>query len=310
MESAGNSGNAIERVTLCDARELILKRVSPEWDWMSRATHDHGRLRFMWENGLFDRIPDSIDHTTEAVELEGDAWNVFMRDVSHTLIAPDATFDRADVVRVLSAMRQLHDEFWGERFPELCSLVDRYTLLSPATAQRERELGNHHGEIISRGWEAFPELVSGDVADAVLAVAEDPSLLAAQLEQFEHTLIHGDRRLGNLGFSGDRVVLIDWGERVGSAPPAVELAWFIGFDAYRMEMAPDDVINEFRRLYADTFDEHALQLALIGGLVQLGGVISLWIVSENDEARQQPYRSELSWWDTAVAKALEVWSPS
>ncbi len=46
LESAGNSGNVIEHVTLRDGRELVLKRVSPEWDWMSRVTHDRGRLGF------------------------------------------------------------------------------------------------------------------------------------------------------------------------------------------------------------------------------------------------------------------------
>lgn len=197
----------------------------------------------------------------------------------------------------------------GESFPELCSLVDRYTLLAPGTMQRERELGNHHGEVISRGWEAFPELVSREVADVIFALAEQPSLLAEQLGKCEQTLVHGDLRLGNLGFSEDRVVLIDWGERVGSAPPAVELAWLIGFDAYRMEVSPDDVIAEFRILYGDRFDETALQLSLIGGLVQLGGVISLWIVNESDEAQRHLYRSELSWWDKTVKNALESWSP-
>lgn len=135
-------------------------------------------------------------------------------------------------------------------------------------------------------------------------------MLAEQLERCEQTLIRGDLRLGNLGFSEDRVVLIDWGERVGSAPPSVELAWFIGFDSYRMEVAPDDVIVEFRRLYRDRFDETALQLSLIGGLVQLGGVISLWIVNESDEAQRHLYRSELSWWDRTVAKPSSAGLPA
>src|SRR5687767_14206656 len=38
-QSQGNSGNTIERVRLGDGRRLILKRVSPEWDWLSRATN-------------------------------------------------------------------------------------------------------------------------------------------------------------------------------------------------------------------------------------------------------------------------------
>jgi hypothetical protein len=36
VQSDGNSGNTIEQVTLGDGRQLLLKRVSPEWDWMAR----------------------------------------------------------------------------------------------------------------------------------------------------------------------------------------------------------------------------------------------------------------------------------
>jgi hypothetical protein len=73
-------------VTLGDGRQLLLKRVSPEWDWMARETHDQGRLGFMWENGLLDRVPPVIDHTIVAVEDDGEALNVFMRDASAALI--------------------------------------------------------------------------------------------------------------------------------------------------------------------------------------------------------------------------------
>lgn len=308
LDSAGNSGNLIERVTMRDGRSLVLKRVSPDWDWMSRVSGDRGRLVSLWETGFFHRLPPAIDHATIAVEAAGSVWNVFMRDVSSALVAPDERVSADDVQRVLSAMHALHDTFWDERFPDLCSLEDRYTMFSPRIAGHERQLGNPHGEAISRGWEAFPDLVSNDVATAILGVADRPQVLATQLAKFDHTLIHGDVRLGNLGFDGERIVLIDWGERVGSAPPAVELAWFIGFDAYRLEAPPDDVVATFSVLYGTRSSDTALHLALIGGLVQLGGIMSLWVVSAPDEARRRLYRSHLSWWDTTVARALDACS--
>lgn len=79
---------------------------------MSRATHDRGRLGFMWDNGLFGRVPAVIDHATVSVETEGNAWSVFMRDVSSSLVAPDARFDRGGVLSVLDAMRRLHEACW------------------------------------------------------------------------------------------------------------------------------------------------------------------------------------------------------
>jgi hypothetical protein len=67
--------------------------------------------------------------------------------------------------------------------------------------------------------------------------------------------------------------LIDWGERAGGAPPAVELGWFLGFDALRLDVSKDDVIQDFRSLYGGRLDETALHLSLVGSLVQIGGLL-------------------------------------
>jgi hypothetical protein len=310
MGDGGNSGSVVERVTLRDGRRLILKRVSPEWDWMARTTNDGGRLSAMWEDAIFDRMPSVIDHTIVDVEMDGDAWNIFMRDAASDLLPHDRRVSREDVRRILSAMHEMHEIFREEGFPDLCSLVDRYVLLSPKNVRREQELDNPHGHILSRGWEAFPEFVSETVAEAIFAVGDKPKLLAEQLATCEQTLVHGDVRLGNLGFEGDRVILIDWSERVGMAPPAVELAWFIGFDAIRMDASPNDVLADFCDLYRDRFDERALQLALIGGLLQVGPVLGISVVNEKDVDRRRALVSQLEWWDETVRKALETWSPN
>ena len=309
LDSAGASGNTVERVTLGDGRTLICKRVSPEWDWLSRATNDHGRALSMWTSGLFDRIPPAIHHATVAVEKDGAGWNVFMHDVSGALVPADRRIGRASVHRVLAATAELHLAFWGERFPELCGLEDRYRLLSPQTARREVELGNPVGEKLIRCWEVFSELVPNDIAAAILPIVDRPALLAEQLDKCEQTLVHGDVRLSNLGFLDDQVVLIDWGERTGTAPAAVELASFLAFDARRFDVSRDDVIADFRSLYGDHFDETALQLALIGGLVQLGCYFLLDMVWVGGDSARASAMAELGWWTTTVATALETWSP-
>jgi hypothetical protein len=309
LGAAGGSGNPVEYVTLADGRQLICKRVSPEWDWISRATNDRGRADWMWRNGVFDRVPLAVDHATVAVEADDNGWSIFMRDVSDVLVPPDQRLDRASVRRVLAAMAELHLAFWGERFPELCGLEDRYLLLSPQTARREVQLGNAVGEMINRCWDAFRELVPGDVANAILTIAERPALLAEQLEKREQTLIHGDLRLSNLGLSDDGVVVIDWGERTGSAPAAVELASFLAFDARRIDASRDEMIADFRELYGDRFDHTALQLALIGGMAQLGCNFVLDLVLRGGDAERAAAMAELAWWTPAVAKALETWSP-
>lgn len=309
LVSRGASGNTLERVTLRDGRELIRKEVSPEWDWISRATNDDGRVVTMWERGLFERLPCTIDHATVAAERAGDRWSVFMHDVSAALVPADRRLDRTELRRVLAAVADLHLAFWGERFPDLCTLEDRYHLLSPRTARREQERGERVGDIISRCWELFTELVPGDLATAILALANRPALLAEQLDRCEQTLVHGDVRLNNLGFSDDRVVLVDWGERTGSAPAAVELASFLVFDANRFDVSRDDVVSDFRNLYGDRFDDTALQLALIGGFVQLGCHFTLSIALGGGDEAQAAANAELEWWTPKVASALEMWSP-
>ena len=310
LESDGNSGNTIESVTLLDGRNLILKRVSPQWDWMARETHDDGRLVEMWESGVLARAPNRIDHAILAVERDGEGWNVFMRDVSSELIRHGERFDRAGVRRILSATSELHEAFWGVSLPEVCTLEDRYSLFSPATGRRELDRGSRHGTVFTTGWEAFFEQVPVEIAEAVSAILERPQVLTEQLDRCEQTLIHGDLRLGNLGFSDGRIVLIDWGERVGMAPPAAELGWFLGFDGWRLDVSKDQVIADFRELYGERCDETALQLSLIGSLVQLGGLLGFWLTQERTDEGRAVWMEQLSWWVTTVEGALGIWSPA
>ena len=124
-------------------------------------------------------------------------------------------------------------------------------------------------------------------------MAEQPAPLAALLDTCEPTLIHGDVRLNNLGFSDSRIVLVDWGERTGGAPAPVELASFLIFDAKRLDVSRDDVVADFRSLYGDRFDEKALELALIGGFVQLGCHFTLPLAL-GAETRREPRRAQNS----------------
>ena len=309
LGSAGGSGNRLERVRLRDGRELIRKEVSPAWDWISRATRDDGRVVRMWQRGLFERFPSTIDHATVAAEHHGDRWSVFMRDVSAQLVPADRRLGRTEVRRVLGCLADLHIAFWGERFDGLCALEDRYNLLSPPTGRSEQERGERAGALITRCWEHFVELVPTEVATAILEMAERPALLAGLLEGCEQTLVHGDVRLNNLGLCDDRVVLVDWGERTGNAPAAVELVSFLVFDAKRFDVSRDEVVGDFRGLYGDRLDEKSIELAMIGAFVQLGCHFTLPIALGGGDHARAAASAELAWWTPKVAAALEKWSP-
>ena len=267
----------------------------------------------MWEAGLVGRMPPNVEHGIVAVEADEGGWDVFMRDLSACLLPTGARLDRAGVARVLSAVADVHDEFWGEAFPELCSIEDRYHLLSPRTIRRERELGNS-ADALTAGWEAFAEHVPAEIAAVMLPLIEDPTPLADLLRTCEQTLIHGDLRLDNLGFTDDGIVLLDWGSMTGMAPPAVEFMWFLGFDALRMDCTREEVIADFLALYGDGVDERAMDLAVVGGFVHLGCHLGLGMLGRSptmshlpgdQAAKRAAADAELWWWLRAVDTALE-----
>jgi len=306
----GRSGSLLERVTLAGGEAVVVKHVRAASDWIMRATHDDGgRVATLWSSGLLRRVPAVIEHAILAVERDGDGWVVVMRDVSAALLPDAARLSRAASRRVLEAAAALHAAFRDEPPLALCSLADRYGFLSPATARREAGGPDQVPKLIARGWERLPELLPADVAEAVLAVAERPEPFAAELARFPATLVHGDLKLGNVGFLGERVVLLDWGTQTGWAPAAVEVVWYLAVNASRIDATREQVLDDFRAAEGERHDEDALRLALLGGLVQLGWDKALHATEHPDPAVRARERADLDWWTARARDALERWSP-
>jgi hypothetical protein len=311
LRHGGFSGAGLEHVLTDGAESLVLKRVCRDDDWLMRAARDEGRIGTLWESGVFARIPSAIDHAVVAVERDAEGWLVFMRDVSTTLFGDTRVITRAENLRILAAAAALHNRFWDEEpLPGLCRLAHRYASLSPATAAREPDPSLAVPSRLRPGWEAFADIVAADVADGILAILERPSLLAEQLEARPCTLVHGDLKLANLGFGDDRVVMLDWGSWTGFAPPAVELAWYIAVNWSRIDASREQVIEDFRSLAAERFDETALRLGLVGGLVQLGWNKALDAATHPDEALRRREQADLDWWVARAREAFETWYPA
>jgi hypothetical protein len=306
----GRSGSLLERVVLAGGEVLVVKHVRDGGDWIMRASHDHGRAAELWSSGVLDRVPEVIDHAVLGAEQVEDGWVVIMRDVSAALVADTVRITRADSRRVLEAAAALHAAFAGGPPLELCPLADRYAFLSPATARREAGGADEVPALIGRGWERFAEVVPADVAGPVLAVLERPEALAAALSAFPATLIQGDLKLGNLGFTADRVVMLDWGTQTGWAPPAVEVAWYLAINWSRIDATREQVLDDFRAAEGERHDEDALRLALLGGLVQLGWDKALHVSGHPDPAVRAREAADLAWWTERARDALAVWSPS
>jgi hypothetical protein len=305
----GRSGSLLERVVLAGGEALVVKHVRAGGDWIMRATHDGGRAAELWSSGVLARVPEVIDHAVVGAEQVEGGWVVVMRDVASGLVGDHARLTRDDSRRVLEAAAALHARFWDEPPLTLCSMVDRYRLLSPATARRERDGADEVPKLIGRGWERFAEVAPADVAGPVLAVLERPASLAAALARFPSTLIQGDLKLGNLGFAGDRVVMLDWGTQTGWAPAAVEVAWYLAINWSRIDATREQVLDDFRAAEGDRHDEDALRLALLGGLVQLGWDKAMHASGHPDPAIRAREAADLAWWCDRARDALGVWSP-
>ena len=79
------------------------------------------------------------------------------------------------------------------------------------------------------------------------------------------------------------------------------LASFLVFDARRFDVSRDEVISDFRAPYGERFDEKAMELARIGGLVQFGCNFTLPIALGRGEEAVAAAKAELDCWTPKVA---------
>ena len=299
------SGAPFERA-LIDGRPYVVKHVGYHVDWLARALDDRDCFALtMWREGLLQRLPDAIDHTIEGFALDAGTGTVtlLMRDVADWLVPAGSDPLPLDVHRrVLTHMALMHATFWG--FAGVPGLLDpgtRYTALTPATAAREEAAGHDDPvpRALPRGWAAL-RAAAPEAHDFALALATDPTPLVVALAETPTTLVHGDWKAGNLGTHPDgRTILLDWGWP-GRAGSLVDLAWYLAVNCDRLPESKDDAIATFRgAIEACGLDtagwwERQLDLALLGGFVQLG-----W--SKTGDA------AELRWWvDRIVPVAREI----
>jgi hypothetical protein len=304
---AGNSGASLVRAERDDGTAFVLKRVSAAGaDWLARATRDEGRTAQLQLAGVFERMPASIGHGIIDVERSGDAAWIAMSDVQAQLLAPDARLSRDDSRRILAAAADLHRAFDGEAPPGAALLSDRVGMSSSAVADAEREHPDLLPKQFEQGWDAFAELVAPDVADPVLKLARDPRPLAEELvgAYGGTTLIHGDLRGDNLGFDGDRLVLIDW-DLATAGTPGVEFAWYLAHSARRIDAGHDDIEADHRAAQGDRFVDAENELGMLSGLVQYGWRIAHSARVHPDPAETSWGRAELDWWVPRVRLALE-----
>ncbi len=251
-------------------------------------------------------MPVSIGHGIVAVEREGDAAWVAMRDVGSLLLPGTARLSRKESRRILAAAADLHREFRGEAPPGAATLAARIGMSSPAIGEAERNQPDLLPKQFEQGWDAFGELVSDDVADVVLALASDVRQLADALvgAYGSTTLIHGDLRGDNLGFDGERLVLIDW-DLAAAGTPGAEFAWYLAHSARRIDAGHDEIESDHVGAQGDQFSQAEHELGMVSGLVQYGWRIAHSARIHADPAERVWGGAELDWWEPRVRLALE-----
>jgi len=299
----GKSVVPMERVVI-DGASYVVKQISPRFDWISRATGDFGcRARACWRDGILDQLPDCFDHAIVAVAYEPETatTTLVMRDVgAHLVPEGDGVVPLAQHRGFVDHMAQLHAHFWttAAALPVLTPMSARYTALSPLTAEIEVALGTT-AEVplmLASCWESL-DAAAPEAAAVARALAADPWPLVTALDRTPQTFIHGDWKMGNLGSHPDgRSILLDW-QWPGTAPPCLDLAWYLAVNCDRLPESKEDTIAAYHdaleRHGVSTVDwfERQLELCLLGGFVQMA-----WCKT-HDEA-------ELGWWaDRALAAA-------
>jgi hypothetical protein len=304
----GNSGAALERVTLPDGTPGIAKRVVPGGDWLGRAVGGRAVTAELWRAGVLQRLPAAIETGIVAVEADGGGWRILMRDLAGTLLDSDGPISRARHREVMAAAAALHAAFRDERVEAGITLERHLAISSPAVAAAERDGSDVIPKQVEIAWEAFTQAADDDVAQAVLANLGDPVPLARAMRAGGTTLIHGDLRDENLGFADGRVVMLDW-DIAGEGTPALEVAWYLCHDAWRTQATREELLEDFLAAEDGAVSERDLDLGLIAGLQLYGWIFGHSAVIHPDPAERAWAREELGWWVPRVRAALERTGP-
>jgi hypothetical protein len=295
----------------------IVKRINAAWDWIMRATDDRqGRAVVAWQAGLIGALPPEITTGYIACARDGDGWAVLMHDLSAALVpSGDDPIVADDHALILDAMAAMHVTFWEQpqrADPRLgfCDLRHHYREFAPAVAEREAGGDDPIPPLIGAGWALVPDLLAPEVVAVLRPLLDEPAPLAGALALGPQTVIHGDWKLGNLGLLAGPprlVALLDWAV-VGPAPAAVDLAWYLAVNSARLPESKAATIDRYRsalaRRLGPAFDNSwwapQLDLALLGGFLQLGWPKLLGAASGPTPAVRAREQAELDWWSERV----------
>jgi hypothetical protein len=308
LNDEGRSGAVLQRVRLPDGSHVVVKRFDPAVDLVMRMTGDAaGREVEMFRRGALDGLPSTVLHPVLDAWYDDGLGVLVMRDLGDAVLTWASIVTPEQARTILAAVVDLHAAFTGSAPEGLTPLQRVLGLFEPS------RLRLHAGEALVeaalRGWEYWPEVASGEVADRVLALATDSAPLTAACAGFPPTLLHGDLSTVNMALEADRpgcLTLIDWGMAT-TGPGEIDLGRLLagcghlfgplGTDEAATIVARLDALLDLHREVAGpAYDEDALRLGMLAGISWLGWNKALDIVEHPDPAVRARERAALPWW--------------
>ena len=302
----GKSGAGLERVRLADGRTLVVKRIEPRTDITVEATGGMpGREYVLWRSGVLERLPAGVGHAMVDAWVEGDCTVLVMRDLGDAVLTWDNRLSLDRAAWLMARVAELHRRFLGEAPADVVPLGQALALFAPATARPWAAEGVELMQLVLRGWELFVEQAPADVAGAVLTLLDDVTPLRLALQTGPVTMTHGDLATVNMAIEGDTLVLIDWAMPT-AAPGSLDVARFIAGCASVVDASREDVIAAYRDAAGPAYDERAMRLSLLAGLMWLGWNKALDAVEHPDPQIRARERADLDWWVDRARDALET----
>jgi hypothetical protein len=261
----GWSGAAFSTIEKAGQR-FVLKRTSPDRDWIVRATRD-STIREAWIANRLDgtalMAPGPIRMPYLGAAIDRDETVLLMPDLSAELIAwdrpeHDPVIDADTLRRVLDGVARLHTLPWPVlidrpwTIPEptsepqpWCPLPERLTLLTRRSAEGYFAEGNPVGARFLDGWDAFDRSAPAAARDLVDRLAADVTPLIDALGTLPALGLHGDLKLANVALLPDeRISFIDW-QLTLVAPVAVELGWLLVSNSGSLPLQPEPVVDSY-----------------------------------------------------------------
>jgi len=303
----GRSGATLERVLLADGTRVVVKRFDPSVDLVMQLSGDtRGREVDLFQSGLLDRLPPNVQHSIIAGWYDDGLGVLVMRDLGDGVLTWHDTVSAAQARTMFEGIAALHDAFRGAPPDGLMDLGDILGLFEPRRLQPYA--GATLVDYALRGWEYWPEVAPGEVGERVLALALDTTPLVEACAQFPATLLHGDLATVNMAFEPDRpgsLTLIDWG-LAAAGPAELDVGRLIAGCAQLFDVGYAEILELHRITAGPSYDEKALRLGLLEGLVWLGWNKSLDIVEHPDPDVRERERAALPWWLHQAELAFET----